>query len=80
MNQEVPQAESGPEQVTFRALRYNGQLFLDGSHAGAMMKLMDEYPDFDPIEEMVHVDYGYMTNKDRFIDKEEGDEMLRNPG
>lgn len=79
MNEKMQKGETGPEQVTHRALRYNGELFLDGSHAGAMMKLMDAYPDFDPIEEMVNVDYGFVTSKDRFVHKEEGDEMLRNP-
>lgn len=76
---ETPKAETGSEQVTHRALRYNGELFLDGNHAGAMMKLMDRYPDFDPIEEMGDVDYGFMTSKDRFVYTEEGEEMLRNP-
>jgi hypothetical protein len=64
------------EQITAAALEYKGELFTGGNHIQALDLLEVRYPDHDKKE----VRSGYITNKNRFIDRGEAPKYTRAEG
>lgn len=60
-----------PERAKTCAIRYKGQIFTGKTHYDASMLLEKAFPDYDIFD----TEEGYITNRNRFIDLAEFNEI-----
>lgn len=75
MNMENQIFESAPEEVKESALRYQGEVFTGLLHVHALDNLETKYPNWQ--KDGGKVEDGFVTNRGRFIDRDEADKLAR---
>ena len=65
--------EREPERVKGAAIRYNNENFdHPHNHDGALRKLMEKHPEWDPLKEQAR---GWLTTRDRIVTDDEAREI-----
>lgn len=80
MSLETPSAEKGPEKIVAAAMRYRGEMFVAPTHAAAIEKLLKVFPDWETAEDLETAEQGFLTSKNRFVDRAEAGSIARAAG
>ncbi len=72
--EEYSEPSEAEEAISAAALQYEGELFTGRSHAEALGKLEAEKPHYD----IDKVKDGFVTNKNRFVGREEALQLAKN--